>query len=117
VKPAQQRDRLGYLTRTFGVGIRRACDLIKLNRATYYCKSKAGPQRTVAVLLRREGFKANDKCVYRLYAIEGLSLRGKTSASPASSGSSRATFHALSTKSGAWTSCTIDRRTTGRFDC
>ncbi len=30
------------LTRTFGVGIRRACDLIKLNRATYYYKSKAG---------------------------------------------------------------------------
>ncbi|MGH7661287.1 MAG: IS3 family transposase [Vulcanimicrobiaceae bacterium] len=97
VKPAQQRERVGFLVRTFGVGIRRACDLIQLNRATYYCKSKAGPlngilrerikeiaaarvrygYRRISVLLRREGFAINDKRVYRLYALEGLSLRAK----------------------------------------
>jgi len=83
--------------RTFGVPIRRACGLVKLNRATWYCKSKAGPfngivrerikeiaaarvrygYRRIGVLLRREGFKINDKRVYRLYALEGLSLRAK----------------------------------------
>jgi putative transposase len=97
VKPAQQRERVGFLTATFGIGIRRACDLIKLNRATYYCKSKAGPlnglllerikaiaatrvrygYRRISVLLRREGFAINDKRVYRLYSRAGLTLRAK----------------------------------------
>jgi putative transposase len=87
VKPAQQRDRVGFLTRTFEIGVRRACEVIRLNRATYYCKSKAGPlnaalrerikaiaaarvrygYRRIGVLLRREGFAVNDKRVYRLY--------------------------------------------------
>lgn len=82
---------------TFGIGVRRACQVIKFNRATYYCKSKAGPlnsvlrekikeiaaarvrygYRRIGVLLRREGFKISDKRVYRLYALEGLSLRTK----------------------------------------
>ena len=97
MKPAQQRDRVGFLARTFGVGIRRACSLINFNRASYYCKSKAGPlngllrerikaiaaarvrygYRRISVLLRREGFAVSDKRVYRLYALEGLSLRAK----------------------------------------
>ena len=97
MKPAQQRERVGFLTATFGIGIHRACSLIDLNRATYYCKSKAGPlnglllerikaiaatrvrygYRRIGVLLRREGFPINDKRVYRLYALEGLSLRAK----------------------------------------
>lgn len=97
MKPAQQRERVRFLVRTFSVGIRRACDTIQLNRSTYYCKSKAGPlnamlreriraiaaarvrygYRRIGVLLRREGFKINDKRVYRLYALEGLSLRAK----------------------------------------
>ena len=97
MKPAQQRERVGFLRSTFGVGIRRACDLIEFNRTTYYCKSKAGPlnavlrdrikeiaaarvrygYRRISVLLRREGFAVNDKRVYRLYAAQGLSLRAK----------------------------------------
>lgn len=97
MKPAQQRERVGYLTQTYGIAIRRACDVIRLNRATYYCKSLAGPlnailrerikeiaaarvrygYRRISVLLRREGFKINDKRVYRLYALEGVSLRAK----------------------------------------
>ena len=97
MKPAQQRGRVGYLVSTFGVGVRRACTLLNFNRATYYCKSKAGPlnallrerikeiaaarvrygYRRISVLLRREGFAINDKRVYRLYALEGLTLRTK----------------------------------------
>jgi len=97
VKPAQQRDRVGFLTATFGIDIRRACDLVKLNRSTYYCKSKAGPLNTlllerikaiaatrvrygyrrISVLLRREGFAINDKRVYRIYSRAGLTLRAK----------------------------------------
>lgn len=33
--------------------------------------------RRIGVLLRREGLEINDKRVYRLYALEGLSLRAK----------------------------------------
>lgn len=97
MKPTQQRVRVGFLVSTFGMGIRRACSLLKFNRATYYCKSKARPlngilrerikeiaasrvrygYRRISVLLRREGFPVNDKRVYRLYALEGLSLRAK----------------------------------------
>lgn len=82
---------------TFDIPVRRACALIRFNRASYYCKSKAGPlngvlrerikeiaaarvrygYRRIGVLLRREGFKVNDKRVYRLYRLEGLSLRAK----------------------------------------
>jgi putative transposase len=85
------------LIATFGVGVRRACDVIKFNRASYYCKSRAGSlngmlrgrikeiaaarvrygYRRIGVLLRREGLRVNDKRVYRLYALEGLSLRAK----------------------------------------
>ncbi len=97
MKPAQKRDRVGFLMRTFGVGARRACDLVRLNRSTWYRKSTARPfnqmlrerikeiasarvrygYRRIGVLLRREGHKVNDKRVYRLYALEGLSLRAK----------------------------------------
>jgi putative transposase len=79
------------------VPVRRACALIKLNRSTYYRKSTAGPlnamlrerikelaahrvrygYRRIAVILKREGHKINDKRVYRLYALEGLSLRAQ----------------------------------------
>jgi putative transposase len=73
VKPAQQRERVGFLTVTFGVGIRRACDLIGLNRSTYYVKSKARPFNAML----RERLKVNAKRVFRLYRLEGLSLRAK----------------------------------------
>jgi hypothetical protein len=34
--------------------------------------------RRLHVLLQREGWQVNVKCVYRLYRLEGLSLRPKT---------------------------------------
>jgi len=97
VKPAQQRGRVGFLVSTFGVSVRRACEVITFNRASYYVKSKAAPlnaalrerikaiaaarvrygYRRIGVLLRREGFAVNDKRIYRLYRLEGLSLRAK----------------------------------------
>jgi putative transposase len=97
VKPAQQRDRVGYLKKRFGVGTRRACIVLKFNRATFYHKSKVSPLNValtlrikaiaavrvrygyprVLVLLRREGFAVNRKRVYRLYAAQGLNLRSK----------------------------------------
>jgi len=97
VKPAQQRDRVGYLKERFGIGARRACILLKLSRATYYYKAKASVLNAVLlerikdiaatrvrygyprihVLLRREGFVVNRKRVYRLYASQGLNLRAK----------------------------------------
>ncbi len=97
MRPAQQRERVGFLVSTFGIPIRRACAVVKFNRATYYVKSKAGPfngmlkerikdiaatrvrygYRRISVLLRREGLRVNDKRVYRLYRLEGLSLRAK----------------------------------------
>ena len=97
MKPAQQRDRVGYLKERFGIGTRRACILLKLNRATFYYKSKvsdlnlalAARIKAIAavrvrygyprihVLLRRERFLVNRKRVYRLYAALGLNLRSK----------------------------------------
>ena len=43
MRPAQQRERVGFLIATFGIAISRACDLIRLNRSTYYVKSTARP--------------------------------------------------------------------------
>ena len=97
MKPAQHRDRVGFLKERFGIGACRACILLKLNRATYYYKAKASALNAVLVerikaiaatrvrygyprihvLLRREGFVVNRKRIYRLYAAQGLNLRAK----------------------------------------
>jgi len=97
VKPAQQRDRAGFLTSTFKISARRACRLLKINKSTYYYKSTTSALNVapaarikeiatvrvrygyprIHVLLRREGFDVNRKRVYRLYAHQGLNLRAK----------------------------------------
>jgi putative transposase len=97
VKPAQQRDRAGFLTAAFKISAPRACRLLKINKSTYYYKStmsalnealtarikeiatvrvRYGYPR-IHVLLKREGFEVNRKRVYRLYALQGLNLRSK----------------------------------------
>jgi putative transposase len=87
-----------YLVAGFKVGRRRACQLVRLNRSSYYYKSQAQDQtplkirlrdlaaarvrygyRRLHVLLQREGWKVNHKRVYRIYVQEGLSLRLKRS--------------------------------------
>jgi putative transposase len=78
----------------YRISQRRACRLLKLNRATNYYKSRRDPQdllrmriRDIArarprfgclrihILLRREGWLVNRKRVHRLYKEEGLQVR------------------------------------------
>jgi putative transposase len=78
----------------FGVGVRRACEVMRLGRSTFYWRSKARDQsglrmrireiaqarrrfgyRRIYVMLRREGWRVNHKRVYRLYCLEDLGMR------------------------------------------
>ena len=82
--------------RRYGASQRQACALLHLSRSVYSYHSRARDARPlvqrikeiaaarvhygyrrVHVLLRREGWKDNCKRVYRLYRLEGLSLRHK----------------------------------------
>ena len=75
---------------------RRVCEVLTLGRSTCRYESVAAEQaalrmrirdlaasrvsygyRRIHVLLRREGWKANHKRVYRLYRLEGLRMRPK----------------------------------------
>jgi hypothetical protein len=51
IKPAQQRDRAGFLTATFKISARRACRLLKINKSTYYYKSTMS-ELNVALAIR-----------------------------------------------------------------
>ena len=97
MKPAQQRDRVGYLKEVHKISVQRACALIGLASSTYYFKPSINPENAalttritqidqvrvrygyprIHVLLRREGFKVSRKRVYRLYRLQGLNLRSK----------------------------------------
>jgi len=85
-----------YLCLAYGVSCRRACQVVMLNRSTYYYRPSKDSQeplrkrikeiaqtrvrygyRRIYVLLRREGWRVNHKRVYRLYKEECLSLRFK----------------------------------------
>lgn len=101
VTPAVGREMADHLTTTYEVSERRACRVVGVNRATVRYR----PQRThekvqqeeevkaklvelaakrprfgyrrLVVLLKREGFSANHKRVYRLYKQGNLALRRK----------------------------------------
>ena len=79
------------------VSIRRACQAVPVNRATYHYRSKRTGQavlmkrikeiaetrvrygyRRIHVLFRREGWEVNVKRICRLYREMGLQLRNKT---------------------------------------
>jgi putative transposase len=81
----------------FQVSERRACHVIPVHRSTQRYRSIARDQtalrmrlrdlagarvrygyRRLQVLLQREGWQANHKRIYRLYRLEGLSLRLKS---------------------------------------
>jgi putative transposase len=85
-----------FLQVGFGVSERRACRVIGYRRSSFRCCSRAQDQtplrqrireiaavrvrygyRRVHTLLRREGWPVNVKRVYRLYRLDGLSLRLK----------------------------------------
>jgi putative transposase len=82
------------LTGRFPIGVRRACGLLRLNRATWYYRhhgrddtairrrlrelAQARPRfgyLRLHVLLRREGWLVNKKRVHRIYREEGLAVR------------------------------------------
>jgi putative transposase len=96
VKPAQQRECVRFLRVGFRVSERRAGRVIGYRRSSYRYRSRAQDQsalrqriceiaavrvrygsRRVHTLLRREGWQVKHKRVYRLYRLEGLSLRLK----------------------------------------
>jgi putative transposase len=97
VKPAQRRELVQFLRVGFKVSERRACRVIPIPRSSQRYQSQAQDQsalklrlrdlaqsrirygyRRLHVLLEREGWHVNHKRVYRLYRLEGLSLRLKT---------------------------------------
>jgi putative transposase len=80
-----------------GMPQRRACGLFKIQRSTWYYRSRKDPEaplrlqlrdlamsrprygyRRLHVLLRRRGLVVNHKKVHRLYREEGLMVRRKT---------------------------------------
>jgi len=85
-----------WLQTTYDISQRRACRLMQITRASFRYRHRRPEQtflkmrlrelaasrvksgyRRLHVLLRREGWKINAKRVYRLYKLEGLSLRFK----------------------------------------
>src|SRR5512133_2284630 len=101
VTPAVGREMTDHLTTTYKVSERRACRVVGINRATVRYRPQRRAEsvqfaaevesklvelaakrprfgyRRLAVLLRREGYPANHKRVYRLYKQGNLGLRRK----------------------------------------
>ena len=96
LRPARKRQMVDHMRMVWQVSIRRACQAVPVNRATYHYRSKRTGQavlmkrikeiaetrvrygyRRIYVLLRREGWEVNVKRVCRLYREMGL-LRNKT---------------------------------------
>lgn len=82
------------MTGRFAIGVRRACGLLRFNRASWYYRphpredrvirgriceiAQARPRfgfQRIHVLLRREGWIVNKKRVYRIYREERLTVR------------------------------------------
>ena len=78
----------------YRVSIRTACNVLAMNRSSYYYKGHRDEQtelrmkikdyatsrvrygyRRIHVLLQREGLKVNRKRIYRLYCLENLNVR------------------------------------------
>jgi putative transposase len=81
----------------YQVSTRRACEVLRFERSSFYYQSRKNPQielririrdlaasrvrygyRRLHILLLREGWQINHKRVYRIYKQEGLSLRLKS---------------------------------------
>lgn len=94
VKPTVRREAVGYLRKQHGVSERRACRVVGIGRASLrYRGRRTQPKclvermrelaaqrprfgyRRLHVMLRREGFAVNCKRVYRLYKLDGLTVR------------------------------------------
>jgi len=94
--PTQRKTLVGHLIDRYRVGVRRACEVVRQSRSAWYYQSRENEDAPllrrieeiaaarvrygfwrIFVLLRREGWKANHKRVYRLYCQAGLNLRRK----------------------------------------
>jgi len=97
VRPARKRKLVDEVRGEWGVSIRRACRVVEFDTSTYHYKSRRPEQadlekrikeicqtrvrygyRRVHVLLRREGWRINQKKTRRVYRELGLQLRNKT---------------------------------------
>jgi putative transposase len=96
VKPVKARGLVDYLQGVFGVSIRKACNVLLFQKSSYFYKPRRPSQavlrqrireiaqtrvrygyRRIHVLLQREGWNVNVKCVYRLYTEEALQIWNK----------------------------------------
>jgi len=94
VTPAARRVAVGAVQDGFGVSQRRACHVLGAARSSVrYTRERGGDDpireplravaarrrrwgyRRLALLLRRDGWRVNDKRVYRLYRMDGLAVR------------------------------------------
>jgi len=97
VKPVRRREVVRHFQQAYSVSERRACCASGFGRSSQRYKSRRDPQtalrmrvkelaearvrygyRRLHVLLRREGWPANHKRIYRIYAEEGLSIRTRS---------------------------------------
>lgn len=95
---ARRRDLVDWLREEYDIGIKRGCNVLRLNRASYYYVPHRDEQLMlrmkirqyaeshvkygylrIHVLLHREGIRIGKNHVYRLYCLEGLNLRRKYS--------------------------------------
>ena len=96
MKPVKARGLVDQLQGIYQVSIRRACDVLRFQKSSYFYKARRPSQaalrkriqeiaatrvrygyRRIHVLLRREGWPVNAKRVYRLYVEESLQIRNK----------------------------------------
>lgn len=97
MKPVRKRKLVDEARGDWGVSIRRACRVLLVDTSTYHYKSRRAGQadlerrikeicqtrvrygyRRIHVLLRREGWRINQKKTRRIYRELGLQLRNKT---------------------------------------
>ena len=107
-----------------GMPQRRACGLFRVQRSTWYYRSRKSPEtalrlqlrdlamsrprygyRRLHVLLRRRGVVVNHKKVHRLYREEGLWSDGRLGERSRVSSAPSRQHPFVRTNAGAWTSC------------
>ncbi len=129
VKPAAYRRAVGFVQAEMKLSTRRSCRALGFARSSMtYESRREQPSRLVErmkalatqrprfgyrrlhTLLGREGFEVNHKRVYRLYRLEGLSVRKKARRKLAGTSSAPCCRRRLApTSGGPWTSCQTRR--------
>ena len=97
VRPVLRREVIRHYQMAFGLSERRTCRAMGFGRASHRYRARRDPAvalrmrlkelaasrvrygyRRLHVLLKREGWRANHKRIYRLYNEEGLSIRTRS---------------------------------------